>query len=403
MRGPLDRILAVLSSFHIACVCFALVLILTFVGTIYQKETLFGLYDCQRYYFESWIVPRVAWPLGIPLPGMALVFAVMFVNILAGGVLRIRKSKRTIGVVISHLSILGFFIAGAVSLWTKTEGHLQVNEKSENSIVQSAMDWVIEVRELKSADGQAPQDNSVRFIKDKFYRDCVGDRTRDFTSSVWPFTLTVGGYVRNAQIVPADDPDLGSKAPRDGAFAILALSVKATNEENIGGARVEVKDKSGNRVVSGLSTALERAPIVFETGGKRFSVSMTRERWEVPFSVFLDDFRAEYYPGTRKARAYESDIKVRHSNGNESNHLISMNNPLRDSGYVAYQTSFDDKAPPGEEKYSVFTVVKNRSDQWPLYSLIACTLGLVIHFVYKLYLFLNRNARRQEPQAAKAL
>ena len=69
-----------------------------------------------------------------------------------------------------------------------------------------------------------------------------------------------------------------------------------------------------------------------------------------------------------------------------------MNNPLRDSGYVAYQTSFDSDSPPGQERYSVLTVVKNPSDQWPLYSLIAATIGLMITFLTKLSRFIRRTA-----------
>ena len=89
---------------------------------------------------------------------------------------------------------------------------------------------------------------------------------------------------------------------------------------------------------------------------------------------------------------YESDIKVLHEGGRESSFRIWMNNPLRDSGYVAYQTNYDHESPPGQEKYSDFTVVKNRSDQWPLYSLLVCTLGLVIHFGIKLLRFFNRSS-----------
>ena len=39
-----------------------------------------------------------------------------------------------------------------------------------------------------------------------------------------------------------------------------------------------------------------------------------------------------------------------------------------------------------------FTVVKNRSDQWPLYSMIAATVGLLITFLTKLGRFIRRTA-----------
>ena len=127
-------------------------------------------------------------------------------------------------------------------------------------------------------------------------------------------------------------------------------------------------------------------------GGRQVAVSLTRETWEVPFSIRLDDFKAEYYPGTRKAKEYESQVTRISPDGSETKFRIWMNNPLRDSGYVAYQTSFDDQSPPGQERYSVLTVVKNPSDQWPLYSLLAATAGLMITFLTKLVRFLRRAA-----------
>jgi len=391
-RSAFDRVLAVIGSFNIAIVTFIFMIIVIFAGTWLQKK--YGLYDCQAWYFESWITPRAGWLWGwLPLPGMATLLAVLFVNNLAGGVIRIRKSPRTIGVIIAHLSMLGFIIAGAVSLWSKTEGFLLVNEGDKNSIVEGVQDWVIEVRELSTAAGEKPQSDQVFFFPDKLFRDCTGSKTRAFFKDGWPFELKVGGYIRNATVVPAGDPAITSDSPRQGDYALKALAVESTNERNMAGVRVEaVGPNGGGTLGAGLLSAGVRRPLLIECGDRRFSLALTRERWEVPFAIHLDDFRAKYYPGTKKAESYESDIRVIHEGGRESKHHISMNNPLRDSGYVAFQTNYDQESPPGQEKYSVFTVVKNRSDQWPLYSLIVCTIGLVIHFLVKLSGFLRRSA-----------
>jgi ResB-like family len=393
-RNRVDRVLAVLGSFNIAVVAFALMIVVTFAGTWLQKTK--GLYDCQRWYFESWITPREGWIGGwLPLPGMALLLAVIFVNVLAGGIIRIRKSPSTVGVIIAHLSMLGFIIAGAVSLWSKTEGFLLVNESARNSVVEATQDWVIEVRELgkSGSDTSAPGNGEVFFFPDKKFRDCVDGRTRTFFKSVWPFEIKVSGYLRNAAVVPAADPSIHSGSPRHGDYALKALEVESANERNLAGVKVEAVEANGGATCAvGLLSAGVRQPMVFECAGRRYSMALTRERWELPFAVHLDDFRAKYYPGTKKAESYESDIRVVHANGKESKHHISMNQPLRDSGYVAFQTNYDQESPPGEEKYSVFTVVKNRSDQWPLYSLIVCTMGLVIHFLVKLSGFLRRSA-----------
>lgn len=390
--GLAARVFAMLASFNIAIVVFAFMIIVTFTGSWLQKE--YGLYDCQRWYFESWITPREAWLWGwLPLPGMALLLAVMFVNVLCGGIIRIRKSKRTIGVVISHMSMLGFIIAGGVSLWYKTEGMMRVFEGGKNSIVAAHQDWVIEVRELTNAAGEKPPGDQVFYFREDLFRDCGDGRTRTFFKSGWPFEIKVGSYVRNAAVVPGGDPSVEGDAPRSGGYALRELAVAKQNEMNAAGVMVKAVESSGATVAEGILAAVSMSPIVFEcAGGRRFSLDLTRERWEVPFTIQLDDFRATYYPGTKKAKEYESDIRVLHASGRESKHRISMNNPLRDAGYVAYQTSFDSDSPPGQEKYSVFTVVKNRSDQWPLYSLIVCAIGLSIHFLVKLTSYLKRSA-----------
>ena len=78
--------------------------------------------------------------------------------------------------------------------------------------------------------------------------------------------------------------------------------------------------------------------------------------------------------------------------GKETKFRIWMNNPLRDSGYVAYQTSYDDRFParPG-------TLQRAHRGQKPLrpmalYSLIAATVGLMITFLTKLARFIRRTA-----------
>ena len=57
-RSIFARLLAVIASFNIAVVVFALMIVVTFAGTWLQKTK--GLYDCQRWYFESWITPPEA-------------------------------------------------------------------------------------------------------------------------------------------------------------------------------------------------------------------------------------------------------------------------------------------------------------------------------------------------------
>lgn len=390
--GMMDRILSLIGSYHIAVVVFLLMILLTLLGTFSQKTL--GLYQSLNIYFTSWMVPREHWLLGfIPLPGMALLLAVMFVNLLAGGVIRIRKNWRTIGNVIAHLSMLGLIAAGAVSLYYKQEGHMRIFEGESSNRVQAFQDWVLEVREAGGADSR------VYLIHETAFRTDSPSETTTFHRTGWPFELKVSGYQKNATVTTNGDPSVLAGSRNIDGYTLRPLPVNPQHEANMAGIFLDAVDLSGKTVGSTVLAQVIRngeivtradAPFSFSVGDRQFAVNLTRETWEVPFSLKLDDFKAEYYPGTRKAKEYESHVTMTNAEGKDTKFRIWMNNPLRDSGYVAYQTSFDSDSPPGQEKYSVLTVVKNPSDQWPLYSMIAATVGLLITFLTKLARFIRR-------------
>lgn len=112
-----SRAIGFLSSFGLATTVLALLLLITFLGTLEQAE--YGLVASQTRYFESFFVDRIdvaaclralaiadlgtfSFPVTI-LPGGYTLMAVLFVNMFIGGVIRIRKSPKTIGVIISTL------------------------------------------------------------------------------------------------------------------------------------------------------------------------------------------------------------------------------------------------------------------------------------------------------------
>lgn len=63
----------------------------------------------------------------------------------------------------------------------------------------------------------------------------------------------------------------------------------------------------------------------------------------LPFSLRLERFRIQYYPGSDRASDYLSEICVTHPDGSRSRHTISMNRIGRlPGGWRLYQSSFDD-------------------------------------------------------------
>src|SRR3954471_3808651 len=81
-----------LASLRISVVCLALLLILTAWGTIYQAGN--GLYAAQERFFHSWYFLIADW---IPFPGSQLVISVLFLNLLASMIFRVKYSFGNLG------------------------------------------------------------------------------------------------------------------------------------------------------------------------------------------------------------------------------------------------------------------------------------------------------------------
>jgi hypothetical protein len=122
------------------------------------------------------------------------------------------------------------------------------------------------------------------------------------------------------------------------------------------------------------------APWTVKAGGKTFVIDLTRRNWTLPYAVRLDKATREFHPGTQKPRKFESVI-TKLQGEKEERREIKMNEPLRSGGYTLFQhqmMSAEDLQ--RMQNASVFQVVSNPADQWPLYSCILVAIGLLIHF-----------------------
>jgi hypothetical protein len=94
------RVFDFLSGFGLATTLLVLLLLLTWLGTLEQVDN--GLFLTAKKYFEPSafiVVPEYnGKPLPLVLPGVYWVSALLFVNLLLGGVVRMRKGWRVFGV-----------------------------------------------------------------------------------------------------------------------------------------------------------------------------------------------------------------------------------------------------------------------------------------------------------------
>ena len=395
----LQRLMALASSVSLCVILLLWLTVLTLLGTFSQADI--GLYDSQAKYFDSIFFREEIFGFPIYLPGAYLVLAILFVNLLLGGMIRLRRKPKNIGVFLSHCSVLLLIVAGAISFHAKKEGHMALLPNEESDLVQAYQDWQLEISENGSS--------TVQVIRDKNFADCSGKTTRTFFKSGLPFHLKVSEYSRNSEIVEEGHPQLPAEATRADHFAVLPRKPLPSSEANVAGLVLEILDANNNQslmktVVGGTQRGPgqpERPPVVVKVGDKRYGIALTRERWRVPFKVKLDKFVMEKYEGTEKAKVYQSNITKTDSNGEEQV-KIGMNEPMRRAGYVFFQASFG-RNRETDPYYTVFAVVNNPSDQWPTYACIMSGVGLCLHFLIKLAEFLSRTAKKRNLQTSAAV
>lgn len=379
------KIFAFFSSFGLAITVLAFLLLITFLGTLSQKEL--GLLDSQRLYFDSWwLIHDVnlgGTLIPLPLPGGGLLMVLLFINMLCGAVIRIRKGWRTIGVLISHVAIMFMLVAGFVSFLYKTEGAMPLFEGQASDQYQSYHERIIEIQRFDAA---GKGDDKALVIPMNHFTDLEPGKARTFFAKDLPFEMQVTGYRRNANVVQAEE---GDKTAIDG-YRIQSVKNGKEDEANVSAVEISVKPKDGAEQKAIL---WERSfePFTVKVGDVSYAISLSRMKWKLPFAIRLNDFVRELHPGTMKAKKYTSHV-TKITGGKEEPKVVTMNVPVRDQGFVVYQASFS-QSTNGEQ--SVFTVASNPSDQWPLWSCVAVAIGLIIHFLMHLVHFLRHSMKRK--------
>lgn len=382
MHTFLQKLMTFLGSQGLAAVLFLGLLLLTFLGTIEQVNS--GLFDVQKKYFESvFLVHWFGGKLPLPLPGVTLLLCLLTINLIVGGIIRMRTSKQTIGVLIVHIGILIMFAAALVKWQMSTDGHLTLWEGERDNKFQSYYDWEISVAQPGAMPASSVMPLTEFVIPGSRFQGLPPGESAVVPISELGIDVEISSYMRNSDIVPASRARPGATMDVDG-FVLQSRELEKEAEQNIAGVAVRVTPTGGSGGTSGLLWGMERYPLSVDVNGKTVTLHLRHRTFELPFTVVLDDFIRELHPGTGMAAAFMSDI-TKVENGTEQKVRIQMNEPLRHEGYTLFQASWGpESARPGAPLFSTFAVVNNPSDQWPLISCIVIAIGMLIHFAQKL-------------------
>jgi hypothetical protein len=105
---------------------------------------------------------------------------------------------------------------------------------------------------------------------------------------------------------------------------------------------------------------------------QNISIFFGNENFTLPYSLMLEKFTKRDYPGTETPYSYESLVKLQ---TDQSEHLISMNEPLKEQGYTLYQASY--VLNPGQPPVTVLSVNKDPGRPVKYLGSIILALGII--------------------------
>lgn len=376
-------IFRILSGYEIAVACLVLLFLLTFFGTIEQKWI--GLYQAIERYFDIgsfFVVPQRGdgKVIFLPLPGAYWVMVVLFVNMTLGGLIRAKKGIKKLGVLISHFSILFMLAAGAVSSVAKEEGLMFVFEGQKADFAQSYHEPTLEIFEYRE-DGKRGRPYVVD-SEDLLSLDQGGSLT--VQAGEFPFKARVENFMRSSRLTKSAEGIDG--------YQLLRQERNVEEELNMAGAHLILLTEGGQELQKLILSVESPFPVSATVEGKRYGFLLTKKVWPMPYTVELHRSIGEYYPGTQKPSWFQSDVTKVDNDGGRESYEIVMNDPMRHGGYTLFQARWNPPA-PGQSPSSGFAIVKNPSDQWPKYALVASILGLGFHFILMLFRFGGRGLK----------
>lgn len=380
------KVVDALASFKLSVAILFFMFLITWLGTLSQESI--GLFQSQRRYFESWVVLQkvVGW-LHVPLPGGVLLMVALAVNLLFGGIVRLRRTWSRVGILITHVGIALLLLAGAVKFGFSNEGSLALYEGERSGEYVSYHDWEIAVQELLG-DGEVRQ----WLVPQGVFEDRTGDKVAEVGGPALPFRMEIFGFARNARVLPKG-PMFDTPQPVVDGYFVRPLTPDKEAERDLAACYVRVYPAGGGAPIQGILWGGTRHPLTVRTVDREFGIKLRRKRYPLPFEVELTKFTHEYHPGTGIARVYKSDVLV-HEGGRPEPMLIEMNSPLRRQGFIAFQSSWGPQnARPGDRLFSVFAVVQNPSDQWPLWACVVIGIGLSIHFLMMLARYIRSEVK----------
>lgn len=389
------------SSFKLATAILIFITLVTLLGTLGQVDH--GLHAAKEKYFHSFYFVERFGPVPVVLPGGLLLMILLFVNMVVGAIIRVKKRWKGVGLLISHLGILMLLVGGFVTWAFSTDGFMALYPGMSSDRVESYRDWQLEIVPL-TAEGKGEK---AWIYPSRQFESLRPGEERTLDASELPFTVVVSDYSKNTHPIPISAPMASQvQAPEVNGYKLAVNTPSKEAEQNLPGCYLTIQPRKGGDSIRAILWAAsyrfdpkeKSMPFTFTVDGQLYAALLCKKSWTVPFTVKLDRFDFSRHPGVMMARSYESLITRSQGDHTDKQVEIKMNEPMRYAGFTFFQESFGPAgAQPGDDMFSQFAVANNPADQWPLYALIVVAFGLSLHFLLMLFQFIVRSRHKTPP------
>lgn len=395
--------LGYLASLRVTVVLFLLSIFLVFIGTLAMRDL--GNWTVVNKYFRSyWVMvpfqvfmgfaqvflgvsPR--WQLGdswFPYPGGFTLSVLLLVNLLAAHLVRFKISWKRAGIFLIHGGLI-LMLVGEWFAYHQVEGRLRVQEGESSNYVFHTTSSEIAIT-TPAADGK---NDEVVVIPQSLLK-----QGRTISDPKLPFDVVINKFMANSRLLDGKRKggvtypvDQGHGLQNDVEERKEGAGVDANAPENCPSTYVTLLDKQnkqplGSYLLSTYFTDLLRMePQQSKVGDKNYTVDLRYKRTYKPYSIYLNKVTSTMYPGTDIPRDYHSIIRLQDPTRNEDRTIkIAMNDPLRYAGEAFFQSGVDGNA-------TILQVVRNPGWLLPYLSCIIVSIGMTVHFIQTLVIFLN--------------
>lgn len=308
------------------------------------------------------------------------------------------------GIVLLHSGV-GLLMFSELLVGTlAVEAQMSITEGETVNFVQDNR-----TTELAVIDSSDPNEDYVVVIPESFLMRGTGRIRHEYL----PFDVEVVRFLKNAsrprRVRPDDQNPATDGIGKDFIVDERPPGTGTDTESKVDMSAAYVRffkkgtDESLGTFLVGLFLSLSDISEKVTVEGKTYDVALRHKRTYKPYSLRLDDVRADSYLGTDMTRNYSSDVRLVDPTRKVDREVhIWMNNPLRFAGETFYQSNFYKDKETGVETTGL-QVVSNTGWMIPYVSCMIVGVGLLFQFSVTLLRFLKRQeAEVSAPVSAPA-